>query len=149
LLGCMPYFCVIQPIRLFFHFLATYRISCSTNYANFWYGYVVVFVLHKKFVIRMYYADLFGPPNDTNDFSFDYVLVGMASSSRSGSCGGGSNDEADWTSNRCFLPPWYERPKCTCHRPCTIDVWERGDTNRAGRRYFKCADTDPNFMVWW
>jgi hypothetical protein len=27
--------------------------------------------------------------------SLDYVVVGMTSSSRSGSCGGGSNDEAD------------------------------------------------------
>jgi hypothetical protein len=81
----------------------------------------------------MYYADLFDPPNDTNDFSLDYVLVGMASSSRSGSCGTGRNDEADWRSNWCFLPPWYERPKCTCHRPCIIDVWEWDDTNRARR----------------
>jgi hypothetical protein len=55
----------------------------------------------------------------------------MASSIRSGSCGGGRNDEADWRNNRCFLPPWYERPKCTCRRPCTIDVWEWDDTNRA------------------
>jgi hypothetical protein len=22
-------------------------------------------------------------------------------------------------------------------------------TNRAGRRYFKCVDTNSNFMVWW
>jgi hypothetical protein len=72
----------------------------------------------------MYYGDLFGPPNGTNDFSWDYVLVGMSSSSRSGSRGGGSNDEADWRSNQSFLPPWYERPKCTCRRPCIIDVWE-------------------------
>jgi hypothetical protein len=41
----------------------------------------------------MYYADLFGPPNGTNDFSLDYVLVGMASSSRSGSRSGENNDD--------------------------------------------------------
>jgi hypothetical protein len=69
----------------------------------------------------------------------------MASSSRSGSCGGGSNDEADWRSNRCFLPPWYERPKCMCRLLCIIDMWEWDDTTWVGRRYFKCADTDPNF----
>jgi hypothetical protein len=38
----------------------------------------------------MYYADLFAPPNGTNDFSLDYALVGMASSSRLGSRGGGA-----------------------------------------------------------
>jgi hypothetical protein len=48
----------------------------------------------------------------------------MSSSSRSGPRGGGSNDEADWRSNRCFLPPWHEHPKCKCGCPCIIDVWE-------------------------
>jgi hypothetical protein len=73
----------------------------------------------------------------------------MSLSSRSGSRGGGSNNEVDWRLNRCFLPPWYEWPKCTCRCPCTIDVWEWDDTNQVRSRYFKCADTDQNFMVWW
>jgi hypothetical protein len=71
----------------------------------------------------------------------------MTSSSRLGSRGGGSKDYADWMSNRCFLPPWCEHPKCKCGRPCIIDVWEFDGTDRAGRRYFKCADTDSDFMV--
>jgi hypothetical protein len=56
---------------------------------------------------------------------------------------------ADWRRNRRFLPPWHERPNCTGRRPCIIDVWEFDGIKWAGRRYFKCANTDPDFMVWW
>jgi hypothetical protein len=78
------------------------------------------------------------------------MLIGMAASSSRGSRGKASvvDGDADWRRNRCFLPPWHERPKCTCRCPCTIDMWEWDGTNRVGRRYFKCTDTNPDFMVW-
>jgi hypothetical protein len=78
------------------------------------------------------------------------MLMGMAVSSSRGSRGKAStvDGEADWRRNRCFLSPWHERPKCTCRRPCIIDVWEFDGTKRDGRCYFKCDNTDPDFMVW-
>jgi hypothetical protein len=42
----------------------------------------------------------------------------------------------------------HERLKCKCERPCIIDVWEFDGTDRVRRRYFKCVDTDLDFMVW-
>jgi hypothetical protein len=57
----------------------------------------------------------------------------------------------DWRTNRCFLPPWHERPKCKCRRTSIIDMWEFDGTDGGeggGRRYFKCVDLDPDFMVW-
>jgi hypothetical protein len=74
----------------------------------------------------------------------------MTASSSKGSCGKGlaEEGEADWRTNRCFLPPWHERPKCKCRHPCITDVWEFDGTDRAGMCYFKCADLDLNFMVW-
>jgi hypothetical protein len=79
------------------------------------------------------------------------MLIGMATSSSRGSSGKALtvDGEADWRRNYCFLPPQYEWHKCTCHHLRTIDVWEWDDSNRARMRYFKCADTDPNFIVWW
>jgi hypothetical protein len=77
------------------------------------------------------------------------MVIGMAASSSRGSRGKASDEDgkADWRRNRCLLPPWYDQLKCTCRRPCTIDVWEWDGSNRPGRRYFKCADVDPDFMV--
>jgi hypothetical protein len=43
----------------------------------------------------------------------------------------------------------HERPKCKCGRPYIIDVWEFNDTDGVGRHYFKCVDTDSDFMVWY
>jgi hypothetical protein len=79
------------------------------------------------------------------------MLIGMSASSSRRSRGKAPaiDGEADWRRNWCFLPPWHEWPKCTCRRPCIIDVCEYDGTKRTGRRYFKCADTDPDFMVWW
>jgi hypothetical protein len=79
------------------------------------------------------------------------MLIGMAASSSRGSRGKAPtvDGEVYWMRNCCFLPCWYERPKCMCHRPCIIDVWEWDDSNQAGRHYFKCVDMDPDFMVWW
>jgi hypothetical protein len=56
------------------------------------------------------------------------MLIGMTASSSKGS---------------------REQPNCMCHRSCTIDVWEWDDTNKSGRHYFKCVDTDSDFMLWW
>jgi hypothetical protein len=77
-------------------------------------------------------------------------MYGMVASSSKGLRGKvpTRDGEADWRTNHCFLPPWHEWPKCTCRHPCIIDVWEFEGTDRAGRRYFKCANTDPYFMVW-
>jgi hypothetical protein len=79
------------------------------------------------------------------------MVIGMTTSSSRGLRGKAPtvDGEANWRMNPCFLPPWYERPKCMCHRPCTIDVWAWDGSNRAERRYFKCADIDPDFMVLW
>jgi hypothetical protein len=78
------------------------------------------------------------------------MLIGMVAPSSMGSCGKAPvvDGETDWRRNRCFLPPWHDRPKCTCHRLCIIDVWAYDGTKWAGRRYFKCVDTDLDFMVW-
>jgi hypothetical protein len=78
------------------------------------------------------------------------MLIGIAMSNSRGSCDKALaiDGEADWRRNQCFLPPWHERPKCTCHRPCIIDVWEYDGTKRAERHYFKCVDMDLDFMVW-
>jgi hypothetical protein len=79
------------------------------------------------------------------------MLIGMAASSSRGLRGKAPviDGQADWGRNYCFLPPWHEWPKCTCRHPCTIDMWEWDGINGAGRCYFKCADIDLNFMVWW
>jgi hypothetical protein len=71
----------------------------------------------------------------------------MAASSSKGSRGG-SKGSADLRSNRCFLPSWHKQPKCKCVHPSIIDTWEYDGTDREGMRYFKCADLDPEFMVW-
>jgi hypothetical protein len=92
-------------------------------YSNF-YTVTLLYLFHTKILIQCIMLICL--------VSLDYVLVGMTSSNRSGLCGGESNDEADWRSNRCFLPSWYERHKCTRRHPCIIDVWEWDDTNRPG-----------------
>jgi hypothetical protein len=72
------------------------------------------------------------------------MLIDMGALSSRGSRGKAPAVDGDayWRRNSCFLPPWHERPKCRCHRPCIIDVWEYDGTKQARRRYFKCVDTD-------
>jgi hypothetical protein len=79
------------------------------------------------------------------------MLIGMETLSSRGSRGKAPaiDGEADWRRNRCFLPPWNEQPKCTCPRLCIIDVWKYDGTKWPERRYFNCADMDPDFMIWW
>jgi hypothetical protein len=66
----------------------------------------------------------------------------MASQSSSGTEGIES-----WHTNRRLLPAWNERPLCKCGHRAMIDTWELTGPWHA-RRYFKCPDIDPDFMVW-
>jgi hypothetical protein len=75
----------------------------------------------------------------------DVDLIGMVASSSKDSHGKGSTD---WRSNNCFLPLSHAQPKCKCHRPGIIETWNYDSIDQAGRRYFKCANLDPDFMVW-
>jgi hypothetical protein len=57
-----------------------------------------------------------------------------------------SQDLADWRFNRILLPPWNQRPHCTC--VATIDTCDIDASNLlARRRYFKCDDLDLDFIV--
>jgi hypothetical protein len=69
------------------------------------------------------------------------ALLGSSSSHR------GRHDSADWRLNRRIIPPWYEWPTCRCGRVAIVDVWEHDVTDRVGRRFFKCPDLDPDFVV--
>jgi hypothetical protein len=78
------------------------------------------------------------------------MVLGMAAS-RSGSqdSHGGSQDSAGWQVNRCLLPRWNKRPKYKCGCVCIIDTWDICASNMfARRRYFKCPELDPDFMVY-
>jgi hypothetical protein len=61
--------------------------------------------------------------------------------------GRAQDGEADWRTNCCFLPPWHERPKCTCQHPCIIDVWEFDDIDRTRRRYLSVSICDTLCFV--
>jgi hypothetical protein len=46
-----------------------------------------------------------------------------------------------------LVPPWYERATRRCGHVAIVDVWEHDGTGRARRRFFKCPDLDPGFVV--
>jgi hypothetical protein len=60
---------------------------------------------------------------------------------------GGGQDSDDWRLNHRIILLWYERSTFRSVRVAIVDVWDHDGTDRAGRRFFKSPDLDPDFVV--
>jgi hypothetical protein len=74
-------------------------------------------------------------------------MSSLSVASGSQSSHGGSQDSVDSRFNRRLLLPWNELLTYRCDCVAIIHTWELDGNDSTGRRFFKCSDLDPDFMV--